>query len=267
MRHAVICLLAVLLLAGAPSAHAGEFIADGHGTLAIDEVGRVEAVNLESQHGKAINAAVGAKMARWRFEPVSQDGQPVKALAHMRFLLRARMDKESESLAVSIADVDFVDPPAQEAAAWDGMVSRSPPSYPREMIQRRLGARVELAVALGPDGAVLRAAPTQGWLVGRDVEEHRQAKYMARFVDASLKAVQSWRFAPPEPGQDLVYVPFQYAISEDSSRVDTARWQPAAAVAFDAEPWMLANAGKGVALAADGARLRQDLKLISPIDG
>lgn len=266
MRIALLfALTCSLCLAASPQTPA--LISEGSGSLDIDTLGQVEAVNLASGHGEQIDKLIISKMKQWRFEPVRVDGQVRNVRAHMRYLLSARAIEGSDALEVSFADVDFVDPQPQDPPSAKLAHVTKPPVYPREMITRRLGARVELAVELDADGRVRRAAPIQGWLIGRPVEDGLRDRYMAQFVKASAKAVETWRFEPPAPDATLVYTPFVFAISESSAAPDSSRWQPATPIKFAAEPWMLERAGEGVALAADGSRLRHDLKLLTPLNG
>lgn len=266
MRIALLfALTCSLCSAAAPQAPA--MISEGSGSLDIDTLGMVESVSLATGHGEQVDRVIIGKMKQWRFEPVRVDGQVRSVRAHMRFLLSARPVEGSEALQLSIADVDFVDPRLEAKPAARLAHVTQPPVYPREMISRRLGARLELAVELDADGSVLRAAPVQGWLIGRPVQDKLRDKYMAQFVKASTHAVKTWRFEPPAPGEALVYTPFVFSVSESTAAADFSQWQPATAIEFAAEPWMQTRAGEGVALAADGSRLRHDLTLLTPLDG
>jgi hypothetical protein len=252
---ALMLLQCLVLVTGA--AWAGErWVARGSGTLVIDHEGRVAELSLEHRLGKDVAKVVENTIRSWRFEPIIEDGRAVQAEGHFGIVLEARYNDKGEAESLAISDVDFYTPKGMhdpDALVEDVKALR----YPTRMIQRGLGASVELVVEIDSAGAVLRSAADKVELYAHGDRISGVEAAVTTFVEASQRSVEQWRFRASSEGQvRRVRVPISYTLDKPWLRVHPVVIQP--------EPWTLQGDLAAVTeLGAGGATADLRIKLLS----
>lgn len=258
-------LLSLLLLlpvaasaADAPETYAGF----SSGTLTIDETGAVVAADLENGDlGEEILAAYEERIRGWRFEPIVEDGRPVRAQATMQLRLLAFRVPGQDGMRLGFEDVAFVDPatPAPTAADFKRM---PPPRYPSPSLRAGVGGVVQLTLRVGADGVPTDVAVTKLDLYGGDDDlGGSSARHAQELADAAAGAAERWTL--PQSAGQLVTVPVTF-------RPGTGRgWLRVRSAAVDVPAWVAVATAAQVAVSLDGLGQRptRRLQLLTPIDG
>jgi hypothetical protein len=256
-------LLAALLPSPAPAQAEPEiYTASTTGELTIDGEGRVVEVSLQRKRlGDDVIAGFEDQIRSWRFEPILQAGQPVRARASMRLDLAVLRGGELPGLRLAIERVEFFDPAEPEPAAWAGRLMDSP-HYPRLELGKGVGALVMLLVRLDDEGHVAQVATHRVTLLGEEVSP-RVDRQVRAFTESAEKAAQGWRI-PGMKGQ-VVQVPVRYS----TQRPGSERWIRTRPMAVEVPDWVeFERANQAiVALGEGGAATSARWKLLTPLGG
>jgi TonB family protein len=256
LRHSFV----LALLLGA-SAHASAATAAGDdlelftattaGTITVAPDGSVADVALEGRRLLGRSAIEGYEnhIRTWKFEPVVENGTPVRAMAHLQLALIAAREKGSDSASYGVRHVWFLDPPKRGSGGEPTGASSGlqPPVYPMKAMQAGVGAEVLLRVELDADGRVARVDAEQVSLLGK-IAGKRGGGMAAVLAAAAAKAAAGWRIDGYEAGQH-VRVPVRFSMNHGGwERLHHIGWQPA--------PWIVvaASSQQGITdLAGSGA--------------
>lgn len=262
--HAVATLILVLSLLLTTSALASQpaerYVAMARGTLVIEPDGSVGEVTLDPLLADAQQAALIAQIRNWKFRPIEENGIAVRARGHMALRLVAAGTADGGGLALSIARVDFTDPPADEPARKAKQIRV--PRMSAETVRRGIGGEVVMAVQTDASGKVQRAAVRAGTLHvhARDVSPRMRQRAFDDLARISLEVIRHWTL-PDCVG--VCEVPITYTID----RVDRPRtWRPLLEMPVTPEPWVLA-ADTISPLTADGVALSTRFQLVNPVTG
>lgn len=180
------------------------------GTITVNPDGSVRDYTLyrESDLPPEVLQLVKQSVPHWTFKPVEVDGKAVEAQTGMTLRIKADMTADhSVTLAVSSANFgclgkwagisDQVCPPGST-------VVRSPhnklPSYPIGAMHMGVSGEVYVAVEIGPDGKVVRAAAMRVNMYSFDSDKRGQAANRKMLADAAVDAIKDWKYAIPTTG-------------------------------------------------------------------
>ena len=198
------------------------------GTLDIEPDGSVSGYSLEHSNTlpTAITALASKALPQWRFDPVLQDGKPVKARAKMSLqFIGNQLDKTH--YAVELRGATFTD----SKAAMDEVISlqqMKTPSYPQDMINADVTGTVYLALRIDRQGHVTDAIAEQVNL-GRLSSPAVMNQWRASFVRSTLQAAKGWTFNTPTTGPSAnetswtVQVPVAFAFDPPNAR--EGKWE------------------------------------------
>lgn len=266
MRWMIAAAFAALLWTGATRADDDEvtrrFVAEGDGTLTIEPDGTVSAATLPDQLDPALREAYVRAIRRWTFEPILVDGQPVRALGHMRLAFSIEL-KGRAFQSASIERVTFIDPSGEATSVLGPGAKMHPPRYPMELARQGIGGEVLMAVQTDANGRIVRAATQSGRLYAdvRPRDEARAQRAFGQLARASVEAARNWEL--PGCRSSICTVPVRYTVMRDQQR--PTFWWPAHTVAITPEPWMLG--GSVVALGANGSASSLRFRPTSKVDG
>jgi len=209
---------------------------------------------------------------RWHFEPVTLDGHPVAARAHMSIrLLAQRESPDSPNYVMHIAGANF----GEDGAGGETMTyaTRAKPEYPPNAVAARVQGTVYLAVRVGRDGTVSDVAVEQVNLgvVGTDSQMKVWRNVLA---NSSMRVAKSWTFTLPTKGahvNDPAYiarVPITYQLDHGFAHDDRyGQWDVYVPGPKEEISWMKDAGGSADALPDDGLYLvNTGLKLTTPLD-
>lgn len=260
-----------LLLALVPLASASGFdevyTARTTGSLTIDEQGAVLEVELDDKSlGQEVMAAYARHIRDWRFEPVLEQGQPIRAKGYMQLDLLAFRRSGSDDLGLGVSSARFTDPPSmQDAKSRPSSKDRlAQPRYPHDAAVLGIGADVMVLVRVGEQGRVEDAAVASLMLVGeRAGEKGMQKRHGAMFNRSATDVARRWTFAWAAPGETLK-VPIRYTPPGYSGR----RWVRAFPVGVDAPAWVLQAeaASQPMRMAGAGQQAPDRLRLVTRLD-
>lgn len=260
-------LVACLLLVATPAVSAAaqqHFFARVSGELTIDPDGSVADVRFDQADWMAplVRAGYEQQVRAWRFEPIVEDGKPVRALGRMHLKLAAVRDDVADRAAFSIEAVRFLDPVPTDTLASSSDLRRAP-VFPREAASAGIGAELRVALRLGPKGVPELMGVDEIDLLGA-APGPTEGRMAARFERATLAAAKHWRFPDYAPGE-VLHVPVRY--TPPGWRSDKGGWIPVYPVAREVPAWVLADAADGqpVELADNGEAVSQRLRLLTPL--
>ena len=199
---------------------------------------------------------------RWTCEPILVDGQPVRALGHMRLAFSIEL-KGRAFQSASIERVTFIDPSGEATSVLGPGAKMHPPRYPMELARQGIGGEVLMAVQTDANGRIVRAATQSGRLYAdvRPRDEARAQRAFGQLARASVEAARNWEL--PGCRSSICTVPVRYTVMRDQQR--PTFWWPAHTVAITPEPWMLG--GSVVALGANGSASSLRFRPTSKVDG
>lgn len=265
MRFAAAAILMLFGLASGPvsASDAREvYTASTSGELVIDTEGRVAELKLERKTlGEEVMQGFEDEIRSWRFEPVLRDGTPVRAKAHMSLHLVVIRKPGVDGLRLGFESVQFNEPEQRKS---DERMSRglTPPRYPRDAMERGIGARVNLLLLLDEAGHVTDAAAESVHLLGEDIggSPARHARY---FIRAAEQAAADWQIKGIE-GRRVV-VPVRFSAQGDAG----VRWVRTRGVDIEVPGWVAAEraAGEIIALGDNGGQSSEGWTLLTPLDG
>ena len=259
-------LLFPLLLAVGAVAHAADepqvYTGYSSGTLTIAEAGAVVDVDLDTDDlGAEIVTAYEQRIRQWRFDPIVEDGQPVRARARMQLRLVAVRVPEQDGMRLGFEKVTFADD-TQTPARPSDHARMPPPRYPSAALRAGVGAVLELTLRVGADGKATEVAVTGMDLLGEHVgTTNEQARHAQALTDAVLAVADGWTL--PGSAGELVTVPvtFRPGMGRQWLRIRS----------FDVEvpAWVAIAQGEQVTVQLDagGQRSSTRLQLLTPIEG
>lgn len=192
------------------------FRTDMDGQLTIEPDGSVSAVQLVQTLGEATDATLRQRIQAWRFAPILEAGQPVRAKAHFSLKLQADFGAQGGG-QLRITGAQFVDPPEVQANVRRAITVG--PRYPKEALRQRLGAEFVLLVKFDETGKVVETSGQNGWLITAGSAPRAKTKAIAvdAFVAAADAAARQWNFADlAKEGKRVVKVPLMFTISQRS---------------------------------------------------
>ncbi|MFY2763791.1 hypothetical protein [Arenimonas sp. MALMAid1274] len=261
-------LLFTLLLAAAPALAAPSdlqlFTAYARGTLVIGPDGGVTEVDLTSEGdlGKGVLEGFEQRILAWRFEPITEQGRPVNARAHLSLALVAARKRGVETTTMGIREVNFLDPPSQEGVAAPALADRAMPVFPKLGIEYGVGADMGLVLKLDGQGRVEQVAVERLALLRVGARQPQLARIAQQFRSSAETAARRWTLPGYEPGA-VVRMPLRYTPPQMNPG-----WVQASVQPVELPAWAVAGlAGERVvALDASGAAASRRVKLLTPLD-
>jgi hypothetical protein len=265
MRNTFAAVLLGCAMVSSPVAAKAElevYTAATTGELTIDGEGRVVDVSVDHKSlGDEVMRGYEQQMRQWRFEPIIENGQPVRAKAFMSLRLVAIRQPGVDGVRLAFESVQFRDPPSHDAGQKisNGLAA---PRYPSEEVARGIGAQVSLMLRLDDEGRVAEVATQSVDLYGEDVGT-KPSRHAANFIRVSEKVTAGWRI-PQYKGQ-VVTVPVRY--HPPGARGE--RWIRTRSVAVDVPAWVTLEQSEDavVNLGPGGSRSSERWKLLTPLDG
>jgi hypothetical protein len=266
MRRVLFALLLVFVAPLAVAQEVESFIANAGGTITVAPDGSVADVEIAEADalGRDVVEHFESHIRTWRFDPVLENGQPIRARAYMRLALVAMRERHSDKVTLGIRNVHFVDPPAGGGGSREATSEMRTPRYPDRAWQAGVGAEVLLLAELGENGQVLLVGTERILMLGADAGPRAGglASSMARAAEA---AAADWRIAGQAPGS-RVRIPVVFNTVREG-------WQRMYPHAMTPDPWVVAALEQdGVTeLASSGEppsrlRLASDLPSIPGLD-
>jgi hypothetical protein len=198
-------------LAAAPNVEASMVVT---GTITVNPDGSVRDYTLyrESDLPPGVLQLVKQSVPHWTFQPVEVDGKPVEARTGMTLRIKADMTADhSVALAVSGANFGCLGKAAgisDQVCPPGSTVVRSPhnepPSYPIGALLAGVSGEVYVAVEIGRDGKVVRAAAVRVNMYSFDSNKGGQAANRKVLADAAVNAIKDWKYAIPTVGAEAV---------------------------------------------------------------
>lgn len=253
---------------------------NGHIVVAPD--GSVRTFDLDHQDAlpAAVLELVKRNAARWRFEPVVENGAPVTAKAPMHLRVVASPVGDADAFQLRIASATFGDGTYENGLTYKN--SSTVLHYPEEAIRAHVTGTVFLAIRVKRDGTVGDVAAEQVNLdqVGAEGILRQWRKVLG---DASVRAAQKWTFNPPPGGPHkdddswIIRVPITYRLQDTpgSAGAKDGAWQTYVPGPKEPIPWLddyrrtHKEAGLGVDALPDNGGLYlvgSGLHLTTPLD-
>ena len=216
---------------------------NGHIVVAPD--GSVQSFDLDPQPQAqdVVVDLVKRNSAKWRFEPVLDNGVPVTAKAPMHLRVVASPAGDGDSYQLRIASATFGERTYDQGVTYKehGAV----PRYPEEAIRARASGTVFLLLHIKRDGSVGDAAAEQVNLeqVGPEPAMRKMRQVLA---DSSIRVARQWTFNPPAAGPFknadswIIRVPVNYHLNDmnGKSLVPQDGWQTYIPGPKEPIPWM-----------------------------
>lgn len=176
------------------------------GSLVIGTQGEVVEVELaEGVLRDGARDALAAVIRQWQFEPVVEDGQPVRARTGMDLRLAVESIEGGVGLVVESVSFGTLKP-----------VSAPPPRFPVEALRERASANVYLLLTVAADGSVAEVQPYLVELLGGRRSDRQRDALAALFSRASMEAAAQWRYVaaglPEDPAGRQYVVPLRFFI-------------------------------------------------------
>lgn len=250
------------------------------GELLLSEEGTVASLQLDREEmlPTAIAGYVRATVLPWRFEPVREQGQPVRAKVPVSLRVVAKQ-RDDGNFEVALRGVNFIGGGKDDPRGLS-CISTTPPRYPREAIDLGVGGTVYLRLRIGRDGKVMQAFAEQVNLkfVSR---ERDQLKFRQLFSESAIEQALKWSYRTPTEG-DLagrpywdVWVPADYSFTDRAQPAvrGYGHWQIYVAGPIQRAPWAESAAQTWFSLDAleDGGVYMADgnggPRLLTPLQG
>lgn len=243
--------------AAGPEPRTDRLEADARGTLIIEPDGRVSEVTLPDALEEPLRGLFADAIKAWTFEPVTVDGQVVRAVAHMDLDLYITV-RGKDLVGAGIERVVFIDPPAVGEAAASERASMRPPRFPESLAARGIGGRVLLKVQTDAAGRVERVATRDGalFVLRERTTEREIQRAFNQLAETSERAVSRW-VMPNCP--DSCLVPIHFTIANKF-------WRPVLNVAHTPPAWVFEGDAPKT-LTAGGGLPSQRFRLITPFEG
>jgi hypothetical protein len=221
------------------------------GQLVIEPDGRVSEVVLDALDPPLREPFIAA-IRQWRFHPVEQDGQAIRARAAFQIAAFAETSGEGGAWRLGVENVWFRDDPAGSPGGAAQSSALHPPKYPTQAARNGHGARVDVVVKLDGSGRVVDAAVAALALQGAKVGRHGTAgQSLQLFSESALKAARGWTIRDASAiAQGSAVVPVTFSplgVTEPGER-----WMPVIPVPLEPSHEAAALAAEAVALGQGG---------------
>lgn len=186
-----LALFPLLAVAADPAAAEPERLISLNGTIEVGPDGEVRDFKLNTGAPETLNAAVGASIRRWRFEPVQVNGAPVIARTAMNLLLVAV--PVAGGYRLKVRDVHF------GVAKRDDQHTLTPPHFPEDAMRHGLGAEITTVVTYDAAGNISDVSLTRSVLLApTELSPRARNRWLIGFEQAVRDAVRTWHIDPPE---------------------------------------------------------------------
>ena len=192
------------------------------GDIEIDANGRVLSHKLDTELPPAMSALIDKAVARWKFQPPTEDGKPLdRARSRMHIALVANeVEKDGKKgLVMKIENVRFPPPPVDPAAK---PVPGTPSLRPQRLPKFNVPAEVMLTIAVQYDasGKVLDVAPSQCTVLalGRGVDGQNACEKLER---NTVQAVRQWKIDLVPGGKEALAsgaIGFNFVYDRDAAK-------------------------------------------------
>lgn len=214
---------------------------NGHIDVAPDGSVRTFDLNHQDALPAAVVDLVKRNAARWRFEPVVENGVPVAAKAPMHLRVVASPVGDANAFQLRIASATFGDGNYENGVTYKDHSATL--YYPEEAIRAHVTGTVFLLIRIQRDGTVGDVAAEQVNLdqVG---PENVLRKWRKVLGDASARVAKKWVFNPPPAGPHkdddswIIRVPITYRLQETGARPQDGTWQAYIPGPKEPIPWM-----------------------------
>jgi hypothetical protein len=208
------------------------------GEVEIDANGGVVSHKLDTALPEEFRASIDKAVARWRFQPPTEDGKPVERVrSRMRIALAAH--EAGKDFIMKIENVTFPGP-RQDPAATEH------PKPPR-LTYSHVGPHKTMAEALvtyhikyDAAGRVLDVWPTQCTVLtlANALNPKRACQELERH---GVAAARQWRLeaTPDAPDHMTGSISLHFATSQNAQRVDVpGQWRREVRSSFRSAPWL-----------------------------
>lgn len=253
------------------------------GTLTVNPDGSVHDYTLyrESELPPEVLQLVRQSVPHWTFKPVEVDGKPVEAQTGMTLRIKANMTA-GHNVTLAVAGANF-----GCLGMWPGIsgaticpagsaIAVSPgnklPQYPIAALRMGISGEVYVAVEVGRDGKVTRAAATRVNMYSFDSFGRGQAANRKLLADAAVKAIKDWKYTIPTIGTDaskdhwVVVVPINFTLASDESHDLKAygKWNSYVPGPEEDVPWAQGHhpTGSSDAVAGNGQPFTRDPRFV-----
>lgn len=229
------------------------------GSLVIQPDGRPDEITLRIEPEQ--RPLYEKLISQWRFEPVIEDGQAVPTKTNFALYVYGDLIPRTRRMRFGISDVVFTDPIAA-APELEPNTALAPPTFPRSMAARGLGAILMLHLKLDADGRVTEMGVDDLDLLLSSVRNEEVAQKVAKaFVDATYRAARDWRIADADALEHgSVFVPVRFSPPGTTG----TSWVPQLKMAATPLPWMLEARATAQARESSGQPTSSVARLISP---
>ncbi len=248
------------------------------GEVYIETDGSVSRLDIEKedQLPSGVVKMVRDNALQWKFQPIQQNGQAVRAIAPMRLRVVAKkLDEDHYQITLRGVSFDRYDAKDMQSVA---AVKLDPPKYPSDAYRSGAAGTVYLVVKVGRDG---RAEDVVAEQVNLRViaSEGEMAQFLKLLTDAAVLASKRWTFRVPTEGEAAsqpfwsVRVPVSYSLNRDPAEGQTyGKWVSYIPGPRQAVPWRDAHNSADFSpdTLVDGGVYMADSnapKLLTPLQG
>ena len=204
----------------APGHTEASLLVNGHILLAQD--GTVSAFDLDHQDQlpAPVVDMIKRSSARWRFEPVLENGAPVAAKAPMHLRIVASPAADGQTFQVRIASATFANGSYAHGVTYKDHSAML--TYPDAAVRAGIGGTVFLVLRIQRDGTVGDAAAEQVNL------DHTGSEGVLRqlrnaLAESSVRVARKWVFNPPAGPHKyddswIIRMPITYKLQTDQTR-------------------------------------------------
>lgn len=248
-------------------------VVTGHVDIAPDGSVSSHGIRRRDQLPDYVVAMVDEAAATWRFEPIEEDGVPVKARARMSLRLVGQAIDGGDEFAIRIANGSFGGHDRSDTGRVVGL-RVTPPRYPDEMLRQGSEGTVYLLLKIGRNGRVQDLAVERvnlGNFAGeREMEQRRRI-----FATSAERAARRWVYRTPSTGPYVdrdswvVRVPVVYELARAGRQSqDESVWSVYIPGPTQQVPeWGKRSGGSDAALAGVVQMVDSERTLLSPLQG
>lgn len=215
-------------------------------------------------------AMVDQAAPTWRFEPIEENGVPIRARAEMSLRMVAQAIDGGDDFAVRIANGSFGGYDESDTGRVVG-VRITPPRYPEQMLYQGVEGSAYLLLKIGRDGRV-QDLVVERVNLGSYAEEREMEKRRRAFARSAEQAARRWVYRTPTTGPYVdrdwwvVRVPVTYELDYPGRQRTQGPWSvyipgPAQQV----PEWGSRSSGSDTALAGVAQMVDSERKLLSPL--
>lgn len=249
-----------------------------NGHILLTQDGTVSSFDLDHQDQlpPPVLDLIKRNAAKWRFEPVLENGAPVAAKAPMHLRVVATPSADGHTFQLRIARATFTKGGYEHGVTYKD--HSAVPHYPEAAIRANIGGTVFLVLRIQRDGTVGDAAAEQVNL-DRTGSEGIMRQWRNVLAESSIRVARKWVFNPPTgPHQNddgwIIRVPITYSLqTNETRRPQDVAWQVYSPGPKEPIPWLdeyrrtHKEASAGTDALPDGLYLvGDDLHLISALD-